>query len=319
MRTITNIIYPAFALACFALAPQAEAACHEGCDIPTGNTFLGNAALLNTGGTANTAIGLQALEFNAGGWNTASGATALLGNSTGSFNTATGFNALVFNTTGSFNTSTGVDALHLNSTGNNNIAFGNSAGYNLTGSDNIDIGNVGVTGESGIIRIGTAGNQAATFIAGISGVPIFSGIRIGVDPNGQLGVKPSSARYNEAIQPMDQVSEAIIALKPVTFRYKKALDAKNLRQFGLVAEEVAKVDPDLVVFDEQGKPFAVRYDEVNAMLLNEFLKEHKTVQQQGQTIARQQKQIDALTAGFQKVSAQLELSKSGPQTVLNNH
>ena len=118
---------------------------------------------------------------------------------------------------------------------------------------------------------------------------------------------------------MDKASEAILALKPVTFRYKHDLDPKAIPQFGLVAEQVEKVDPDLVARDEQGKPYTVRYEAVNAMLLNEFLKEHRTVQEQGAIIARQQKQIDALTAGLQKVSAQLELSKAAPQTVLNNH
>ena len=117
---------------------------------------------------------------------------------------------------------------------------------------------------------------------------------------------------------MDKASEAVFALKPVTFHYKKEIDTAGTSQFGLVAEEVEKVNPDLVVRDKEGKPYSVRYDQVNAMLLNEFLKEHRTVQEQGATIARLQKQIDALTAGLQKVSAQLELSKSAPQTVLNN-
>ena len=117
---------------------------------------------------------------------------------------------------------------------------------------------------------------------------------------------------------MDKASEAILALKPVTFRYKHELDPDGIPQFGLVAEEVEKVNPDLVARDEQGKPYTVRYEAVNAMLLNEFLKEHRKVQEQEATIARQQKQIEALTAGLQKVSAQLEASKPAPQTVLNN-
>jgi hypothetical protein len=117
---------------------------------------------------------------------------------------------------------------------------------------------------------------------------------------------------------MDNASEAILALKPVTFRYKKDIDPDGTPQFGLVAEEVEKVNPALITRDADGKPYTVRYDQVNAMLLNEFLKEHKTVQEQGATIARLQKQIEALTAGLQKVSAQLELNKPAPQTVLNN-
>ena len=116
---------------------------------------------------------------------------------------------------------------------------------------------------------------------------------------------------------MDKASEAILALKPVTFRYKKELDAKGAPQFGLVAEEVAKVNPDLVVADDQGKPFTVRYEEVNAMLLNEFLKEHRKVQELEANTARQQKQIDALTVELQKVSAQVEASKPAPQVVNN--
>ena len=118
---------------------------------------------------------------------------------------------------------------------------------------------------------------------------------------------------------MDKSSEAILALRPVSFHYKQEIDPKCQAQFGLVAEEVEKVNPDLVVRDKEGKPFTVRYEAVNAMLLNEFLKEHRTVQERGATIARLEKQVGTLTAGLQKVSAQLELSKSAPQTVLNNH
>jgi len=146
-----------------------------------------------------------------------------------------------------------------------------------------------------------------------------------VNASGQLGVAASSARFKDAIKPMDKASEAILALKPVTFRYKHELDPKGIPQFGLVAEQVEKVNPDLVARDEQGKPYTVRYEAVNAMLLNEFLKEHKAfveeqrkVQEQGKTIAHLEKQVETLAAGLQKVSAQLELSKRSPQTVLNN-
>jgi hypothetical protein len=140
-------------------------------------------------------------------------------------------------------------------------------------------------------------------------VPDGVGVIIGT--NGKLGTVVSSARFKEAIKPMDKISEAILALKPVTFRYKHDLDPKGIPQFGLVAEQVEKVNPDLVARDEQGNPYTVRYDAVNAMLLNEFLKEHETVQEL-------KKQVAELTAGLQKVSAQLELSKTRPQTVLNN-
>ena len=197
--------------------------------------------------------------------------------------------------------------------------MGDSAGANLTtGSDNIDIGNNGVAGEGNTIRIGTSGTQTATFIAGIRGTPITGAVAVGVNSSGQLGVRPSSARFKEAIKPIGRASEAILALKPITFRYNKELDAKATPQFGLIAEEVAKVNPDLVVTDDQGKPFTVRYDEVNAMLLNEFLKEHRKVQELEASAVRQQKQIEALTAGLQKVSAQLEASKLTPQVVAND-
>src|SRR6266853_343045 len=175
------------------------------------------------------------------------------------------------------------------------------------------------------IRIDTQGTQTATFIAGVRGVAITGAQPVGVNASGQLGVKPSSARFKEAIKLMDKASEAIFSLQPVTFRYKKALDPEALPQFGLVAEQVAKVDPDLVARDDQGKPFTVRYDEVNVMLLNEFLKEHRKGQEQDATISRlkgelaqQQKEIKALTAGLEKVSAQVEIRKPAPQTVLNN-
>ena len=274
----------------------------------------------NTTGNFNTATGVSALYYNTtGSLNTANGYKALDGNTTGNYNTANGQGSLFSNTTGNNNTGTGFNALFNNTTGNTNIAVGDSAGSALTtGNNNIDIGNAGVAGEAGIIRLGTAGTQTATFIAGIRGVPIAGGMAIGVDPNGQLGVRGSSARFKEAIKPMDKASEAIFSLQPVTFRYKKAIDPVAQAQFGLVAEQVAKVDPDLVISDEKGKPFSVRYEEVNAMLLNEFLKEHRTVQ-------GQQKEIDALKAEMkeqkaliQKVSAQIELSKPELRTVLDN-
>jgi hypothetical protein len=323
------------ALAYFALVQQARAACQEGC-LTNLNTVLGEDALLNDTGTGNTAIGFNALRFNTtASENTANGVDALFSNTTGSDNTANGVSALFFNTTGFANTATGayalqsnttgddntangVGALQNNTTGSGNIALGDSAGINLTtGNNNIDIGSRGFFGEDKTIRIGVQGTQTQTFIAGISGTPLGPGVPVGVNVNGQLGVKPSSVRYKEAIQPMDKASEGILALKPVTFRYKHELDPEGTPQYGLVAEEVEKVNPDLVARDEQGKPYTVRYDAVNAMLLNEFLKEHQTVQEQGATIIELKKQIAALTAGLQKVSAQLELSKPAPHTVLN--
>ncbi len=305
------------------------------------NTANGYKALYhNTTGSANTANGGNALlSTTTGGGNTATGVGALSSNTGGSFDTAYGFNALFTGASGGFNTAIGALALEAN-TGFGNIALGISAGDNLTtGDNNIDIGNEGVAAESDTIRIGTG--QSATFIAGISGVAI-SGPAVVVNSSGQLGVAPSSKRFKDEIKPMDKASEALLALRSVTFRYKHEIDPKGTPQFGLVAEEVAAVNPDLVVRNDQGEVYTVRYEAVNAMLLNEFLKEHRKVEQHEATIAQlkstvaqqqkdfiattaQQKEIQAVTASLkeqasqiQKVSAQLEMSKAAPQTVLNN-
>ena len=268
-----------------------------------------------------------------GSFNVADGMWALSGNSTGGKNTATGYSALSSNTTGNNNTATGYFALTSNQTGKYNIALGFSAGANLTtGNGNIDIGNLGVAGESGTIRIGTSGIQTKAFIAGISGATVPDGVAVIVGSNGQLGTVVSSERFKDAVKPMDKASEAIHALKPVTFRYKKELDPQGLPQFGLVAEEVAKVDPDLVALDDQGKPYTVRYEAVNAMLLNEFLKEHRKVEKQSSqiasqegkvqkleaTVARLQSALEAQAAQIQKVSEQLRTQAPVPRLVVNN-
>jgi uncharacterized coiled-coil protein SlyX len=305
------------------------------------NAASGAFALINNQtGDFNTATGTGALQSNTGGdANTATGTAALSNNTSGINNTANGTNALFFNITGHDNTADGLNAL-LNNKGSNNIAVGSQAGSNLTtGSNNIDIGNAGVAGESGRIRIGTAGKQANTLIAGIYGATVTTGIPVLVGPQGKLGTMQSSVRFKQDIKPMDKTSEAVLALKPVTFRYKEELDPGKVPQFGLVAEEVAKVNPDLVVRDEQGKPYTVRYEAVNAMLLNEFLKEHQKVAEQQSTIAQlnttlaqqqkqiaaqqatstqQQKQIEALTATVQKVSARLEASNPSPRVASDN-
>ena len=267
------------------------------------------------------------------GQNTATGDYALFNLTTGTRNTAIGFQALNTNTTGGKNTAIGFFALQDSTTGTNNIALGYSAGTFTVGDNNIHIGNVGAQ-ESDTIRIGTVAGrgirefQTNTYIAGISGVTIAGGVPVIIDADGHLGSTTSSERFKDEVKPMDKASEAILALKPVTFHYKKELDPDGIPQFGLVAEQVEKVTPDLVARDKEGRPYTVRYEAVNAMLLNEFLKEHKTVQEQGETIARLQKQIEALTAGLEKVSAQVEMNKfatgricrGGPaaQTVLNN-
>jgi uncharacterized coiled-coil protein SlyX len=303
------------------------------------NTATGTGSLqFNITGTENTATGVDALFSNTTGINnTANGAFALSSDTTGSDNTATGEEALEANTTGHDNTATGTNALLNNITGSSNIAIGSSAGLNLTtGSNNIDIGNAGVAAEANTIRVGTQGTQTKTFIAGVSGTAV-TGSTVKVNSNGQIGVAPSSERFKEAIQPMDKTSEVILALHPVTFRYKKEIDSEGIPQFGLVAEEVEKVNPDLVARDDQGKPYTVRYEGVNAMLLNEFLKEHRKVEEQeraidqlkatvakqreafGSKIAQQQKQIEALTATVQKVSAQIQMSKPAPQVAAYIH
>jgi uncharacterized coiled-coil protein SlyX len=304
----------------------------------TGNNNTANgfeALALNTTASYGVANGFAALVHNTTGlFNAANGAQALFNNSTGGSNTAEGTNALFRNTTASNNTAAGFEAL-FNNTGANNTALGSLAGVNLTtGSNNIDIANQGAAGEANTIRIGTVGMQSATFIAGIHGVGV-TGSAVVVNTSGQLGVAPSSARFKEAIIPMDKTSEAILALKPVTFRYKKELDPDGIPQFGLVAEQVAKVNPDLVARDADGKVYTVRYEAVNAMLLNEFLKEHRNVAEQQSTIAelkatvakqqndftakiaQQQKQIEALTATMQKVSDQVAHSDPVPQLVVN--
>jgi hypothetical protein len=304
------------------------------------NTATGSAALSNnTDGFQNTATGSFALQFNTTGWNnTATGYQTLLNNTTGDDNTANGAFALFRNTggfkntadgdvaffdntTGSNNTASGFNALGANTSGSNNIAVGVTAGINLiTGSNNIYIGNIGAgAGESARIRIGTQGTQTATFIAGISGVAV-TGSQVVVNSHGKLGITASSARFKEEIQSMDNASEAIYALKPVTFRYKKDFDPDCIPQFGLVAEEVAKINPDLVARDEQGKPYSVRYEAINAMLLNEFLKEHRKVEEQEATIAQlkatsarqeavnaeQRKRMEALAARLNEQAAQIQ-------------
>ena len=307
---------------CFALSPIAQAVTPAPDGGYTGNnTAEGTQALqsLVSGALDNTGLGFQAL-FHATDSieNTATGSKALF-NSIGDFNVAIGYQAALGNTLGDSNTAVGFQALKKNTTGDNNIAVGNGAGSNLTiGDDNIDIGNAGVTGETETIRIGAAGLQRKAFIIGISGVAV-TGPSVVVNTSGQLGVLPSSERFKEQIKPMDKASEAILSLKPVTFYYKKAIDSNRTAQFGLVAEDVEKVNADLVTRDSDGKVYTVRYEAVNAMLLNEFLKEHQRVQELEANAARQQKQIEALAAGLQKVSAQIELRKPAPQTVLNNH
>jgi Chaperone of endosialidase len=277
------------------------------------NTATGAGALLsNTTGAQNTANGAFALFSNiAGNSNTANGCQALFSNTGGGANTANGYQALSNNTTGSNNTANGLNALFSNTTGGSNIALGAGAGLSVTSANNV-------------IAIGSGGQNVSNscYIG-----RIYSNVQpqVGTDPDlvtinsdGRLGrANVSSRRYKHDIQPMHTASEAIYALKPVSFRYHKQYDRTQTIAFGLIAEEVAKVNPDLVGRNLEGQPESVRYEQINAMLLNEFLKEHKTVQEQGAMIAELKKEIAALTAGLQRVSAQLEASKPAPQVVNN--
>jgi hypothetical protein len=301
------------------------------------NTATGTVALSsNTTGSNNTAIGRNALANNiTGSNNTATGVFALLNNVTGYRNTATGANALQNSKVGHDNTAIGFQALYNDENGSDNVAVGFNAGLNLTtGTGNVYIGYgvLGVAAESNTTRIRNVYPSAA------------SGRAVYVNSDNKIGTLVSSRRFKEQIKPMDEASEAILALKPVTFHYKKEIEPDGGIMFGLVAEDVEKVDPDLVTRNEKGEPETVRYDAVNAMLLNEFLKEHRNVEEQGKTvselksivekreaaaakqestIASQQKQIEALTAGLQKVTDQLaaaNLSRGGPalQVVSND-
>jgi hypothetical protein len=399
------------ALACFALAPLAEAAPPpKPEDRGNGNSAAENVSALNlattgsnntahgwfslfsnTTGGNNVATGYQALFSNTTGRrNVANGSTALFSNTAGNFNVAQGDQTLYSNTIGSVNTAIGFGALFSNMncddpgcteggsantaigaealeslttgggntaigegalinhmTGNQNIAVGLRAGQNLTdGGVNVYIANQGVPAENRTIRIGNVvswtdiygfGHPAhtATYIAGINGATASGGVAVYINSDGLLGTLTSSARFKQDITPMNRASEAILALKPVTFRYKKEIDPAGTSQFGLVAEDVEKVNPDLVVRDKEGKPYSVRYEQVNAMLLNEFLKEHHIVQEQQATItqlestvAQQKKDFQATVAELtarldeqasqiQKVSAQLEASKPAPRVVNN--
>jgi hypothetical protein len=377
---VQNLIHILIGIVCIDFLPRAQAVvpAPDG-GYPGGNTAEGESALLHlTTGTYNTALGFLALRRNTDGQfntgvgagtlvfnrgdqsrvegvqNTAIGAAALLRNTTGGFNTANGVAALFNNTTGSANTASGVDALLSNTTGDSNTASGDAALFNnTTGIGNTALGfgaGSGVTTASNVICIGanvTGANLSnSCFIGNIRDVTTAMGdaIPVVIDSAGQLGTTSSSQRFKKEIKPMDQASEAILALKPVTFRYKG--DNTATTQFGLIAEDVVAVSPDLVVHDGKGEIYTVRYEAVNAMLLNEFLKQHRKVEQQERkiqeqnykvweqaatisamqsTVIQQQKGMEVLTAQLrqqaaqiQRVSAQLEVSKHAPQVVNNN-
>src|SRR6266576_1117880 len=277
----------------------------------THNTANGYAALYrNADADDNTATGYAALYHDTTGVaNTATGVFALFNNTIGSANSAFGAAALGSNTTGFFNTAVGDDALFSNTSGSANIAIGLQAGTLLTpGDHNIDIGHPGVAGESATIRIGATGVQTTTYIAGIAGQTVGAGgSTCYVDNDGKLGVFLSARRFKTDIADMAAASEALLALRPVTFHYKPELDKTGIPQFGLVAEEVAEVNPDLVTHDAKGDICTVRYEAVNVMLLNEFLKEHKAVQELKSALRKQE-----------AIIAQLSDDRANHQTTISN-
>ncbi|HET6887350.1 MAG TPA: tail fiber domain-containing protein [Candidatus Udaeobacter sp.] len=281
------------------------------------NTANGAFALFgNTAGNSNTASGVGALFNNITGFNnTAIGYNALLSNTTAGDNTAIGTTALFSNTTGEFNIAIGSQALRDNVTGDSNTAIGDSAGFNITGSGNVCIGAGvnGFAGESNITRIRNVYESVATERA------------VYVTSDNRIGTLASSRRYKEQIKPIEKASETIRSLRPVSFRYKKEIDPAQPLCFGLIAEEVADVNPNLVTLDCEGKPETVRYEAINAMLLSEFLKQHKAfaeehhkVEKLEATVSRQQKQIEALAADLETVSSRLELSKAESRTIAKN-
>ena len=327
MKTSIPSVVITFSLVCFTFVPNAQTVnTPPDGGYPEGNTAEGRAALFSlTTGVANTAVGWLSLNtLDTGKFNTAISAATLIGNtanqntatgvgalfntSIGGNNTANGAFALFNNTGGGDNTAIGIAALSSNTTGSNNVALGSDAGASATtGSNNVYIG-AGMQGA--------AGESDAFYIKSIFSQTSGSGIPVFVNSNNKLGTTTSSKRFKREIKPMDKTSEVLLALKPVSFRYKKEIDPTGTMQFGLVAEQVEKVSPGLVVRDAEGKPYSVRYDQVNAMLLNEFRKAHSKMEEQEATIAHlkqalqattahQQKQIEALTASLQKVSAQL--------------
>src|SRR5437667_2187717 len=285
------------------------------------NTAVGAGALLNNSdGADNNAVGAFALFNNVSGFfNNAHGRNALL-NSTGSQNNAMGDDAMFFNTTGSFNTAIGDDALDANVDGNNNVAVGDEAGTGLGASVNNCIA-INVPGAGPFATLDNTCFIGSIFDQPVSDVGTQEAVF--VDQFNVVGISASSRRFKHDIQPMDKASEAILALKPVTFKYNA--DKNGRTQYGLIAEEVATVNPDLVVQHKDGEISTVRYEQVNAMLLNEFLKEHKKVQNLEVTVALQQQGMEVLTAQLkeqatqiQKVSAQLEVNKPATKVAVGN-
>ena len=265
--------------------------------------------MLTPDGSFNTAVGAQTLKSN-------TPAIAIMAwaashsdsETTGLYNNAVGVNALRASTSGSSNNALGDEALIALTSGGNNVAVGDNAGHNLTtGSNNVYILAQGLASESNSCYIGSIFGQTSA-----TGIPVL------INSSNKLGTATSSKRFKEQIKPMGKTSEALYSLKPVSFRYKKELDPAATPQLGLVAEDVAKIDSALVVMDKEGKPYTVRYEQVNAMLLNEFLKEHRKVEDLEQKLETVVAQLKAQEAKIQKVSAQLEVTKPAPRTVASD-
>jgi hypothetical protein len=298
------------------------------------NTAIGSDTLFdNTIGASNTAGGAFALEQNTtGDNNTAIGVTALSSNITGGDNAALGAETLQANTSGDFNTAGGNAALFRNTTGDDNTAFGNSALFNNTGHDNTAVGfqalagntsgsfnialgnrsGANVTTASNVICIGTGigeNESNGCFIGNVFNTSLPGANAVLINPNGKLGTATSSRRFKYDIKPMNDASEVLFALKPVTFRYRRHIDPTATSQFGLVAEEVEEVSRDLIVRDKEGRPYSVRYDQVNAMLLNEFLKEHKKIEEQAREIREQKAAIKRLGKRVETVLAHIKERK----------
>jgi endosialidase-like protein len=335
-RSYAMLAFLLIPLACFGLLPTARAVSPppDG-GYPRGNTAEGTRALFsNTLGVENAAVGHEALQSNTtGSQNTATGASALISNTSGAGNTAFGWHALLSNTPASNNTAVGAAALLLNTIGIENCAVGHFAlSGNVDGSSNVAIGDqagTSIVHASNVICIGASvvGEDVSNscYIGSIFGQTSSGGATVFINSAGKLGTATSSQRFKEDIQPMEHASEALFALKPVTFRYKKEIDSARTHQLGLIAEDVEKVNPDLIVRDIEGKPYSVRYDQINAMLLNEFLKEHRKVEQQATkmqtletTVAQQQRQIAVLMSQVQKVGEQLRANTSNSQLVADN-
>ncbi len=293
------------------------------------NTASGAFALyFNTTGSNNTASGYKALYFNTTGfYNTASGSFALTVNTTGFYNTANGVFALYSNSTGTGNTASGYFALNSNTTGSYNTALGYLAGNSIeTTSNNIDIGNLGVATDSGVIRIGCmdtnscayrASPQTSTFIAGIGRTNMSRGTAVYVNANGQLGTVTSSKRFKKDIHSLGTVSEKLLDLRPVSFRYKEAAsDGTYPVQYGLIAEEVAKVYPDLVQYDKDGKPFTIYYHLLTPLMLSELKKEHQQNVAQQQALVTQKTELVAQQKLNQTQQAEMASLHIQNQTLL---